>query len=121
MGDNHAQDFHSLRFSVRLGDDGHCNGRDDRRDLRRSDRAAGQPVRFWAAAELVEARQRTGRRRGDGNDRRRSSLNDDARTDADPAVEVPDVFVEHADAAVGNEMADGVRLVGAVNGVLAAA
>jgi hypothetical protein len=32
-GGSHAQDFHPFRSGVRLGDDGHCDGRDDRRDL----------------------------------------------------------------------------------------
>ena len=36
------------------------------------------------------------------------------------AVKIRDVFVEHADAAVGHEAADRIRRVGAVDGVLAA-
>jgi hypothetical protein len=39
MGDNHAQTFYPFRFSVRTRDDGDCGGRDDRRDLRRRNRA----------------------------------------------------------------------------------
>jgi hypothetical protein len=32
-GGSHAQDFHPFRSGVRLSDDGHRDGRDDRRDL----------------------------------------------------------------------------------------
>jgi hypothetical protein len=33
MGGYHAQDFHPFRSSVRVGDGGYRDGRDDRRDL----------------------------------------------------------------------------------------
>lgn len=39
FGDNHAQTFYPFLFSVRTRDDGDCGGRDDRRDLRRRNRA----------------------------------------------------------------------------------
>src|SRR5271169_6586902 len=47
-------------------------------------------------------------------------LDDDPGADADTIVEILDVLVVHADTAVRDEMADRARLVGAVNGVLAA-
>ena len=39
-GDDHAQDFHSLRFGVYLGHGGHSHGRDDSHDVGRRVRAA---------------------------------------------------------------------------------
>jgi hypothetical protein len=33
IGDGHAQDFHPFRSGVRLGDDGHRDGGNDRRNL----------------------------------------------------------------------------------------
>src|SRR5438270_11837665 len=43
---------------------------------------------------------------------------DDRRSEADPVVEIEDVRIVHADAAVGDEAADRAGVVGAVNGVL---
>jgi hypothetical protein len=44
-GDDHTQDFHSLRFGVCLGHDGCSHGRDDSHDVRRRVRA-GHPLSF---------------------------------------------------------------------------
>jgi len=47
-------------------------------------------------------------------------LDHNARADADPIVEIHDVIVVHADAAVGDKVADRARLVRTMNGILAA-
>ena len=47
-------------------------------------------------------------------------LNDHPRSHGDPAVEVFDVVVEHSDATIGNEMADRVWLVRAMNSIFPA-
>ena len=46
---------------------------------------------------------------------------DDHRgADGDTVIQIGDILVVHADAAVGHEAADRIRLVGAVDGVIAA-
>jgi endonuclease YncB( thermonuclease family) len=47
-------------------------------------------------------------------------LHDDARPDTDAPVQILDVLVVHADAAIRDEMADRSGVIGAVNGVFAA-
>jgi len=46
-------------------------------------------------------------------------LDHNARADADAIVQIHDVLVVHADAAVGDKVADRARLVRTVNGILA--
>src|SRR5450755_886430 len=52
---------------------------------------------------------------------RPSPLDDHRRADIDPAIELADVAIVHADTAVRDEAADRARIVGAVNGIFAAA
>src|SRR6478672_12188487 len=53
--------------------------------------------------------------------RRPSSQHDDRRADVHPLIEVHDVVIVHANAAEGHVSANGVRAIGAMNGVFAAA
>src|SRR3954470_17724656 len=59
--------------------------------------------------------QDTGPERSDS----RSAHHHDLGADVHPLEQVSDVLVEHADAAIRGELADRLRLVGAVDGVLA--
>ena len=67
------------------------------------------------------ARAYDGRKRGSWCDGPPSPGHHDRRAHVDPAEQVGDVGIVHADTAVRDEAADQVRLIGAVDGVLAAA